>query len=672
MSIWGLAAKSAIIVTALSGALLFCAFPASAAPAEYQVLVSGLPSGVMSVTSSAAVREVRYSFNDRGRGSDVVSTVEVGKDLLPVRLTVTGVDYYKLPVDERFERVGARGVWKASTDAGEMTQPGFYLPGETTPEHLAMLARALLKAPGGRLDLLPGGRAGIQHLADHDVRIDGRPLKARLYALSGLGFGAQPIWLDADGELLMSGNDWSATVLRGAEGEAKALIRLQREKMDALDTRRAKDLQRRPEGVTAFRNVSVFDAEAKTMRPGSTVLVRNKRIVAVGPMDQVAIPAGAEQVDGRGRALLPGLWDMHVHVSSNAQGMLHLAAGVTTVRDLANNLDELLERRRRFTSGELIGPRIVPAGFIDGPGPLAGPIKVLVSTPDEMRAAVRDYAVMGYPQIKLYSSLDPKLVPVAAEEARRLGMKVSGHVPAGMTMREAVEAGLDEVHHLNFAALNFMGPEINAKTNGITRITAIAEHAGDLDLESGQVKDFIAFLKARGTTVDPTFSLYEGHLLGRPGKPAPSLVAVVDRLPPVVRRGAFGAGLAKTDAEAARNAVAFRKMQGLLKALHAAGVTMVPGTDAMPGFTYHRELELYAEAGIPNLDVLQMATLGSARVAGRDADLGSITPGKRADLILVDGDPAQRMSDIRKVDLVMKGGVVIEPAALLKELGVAP
>lgn len=659
----------------LSALMALVAFPVLAAAeptATYVVLTSGQPSGEMTVAATGRGREIAYNFVDRGRGPSVISMVSLGPDMSPFRLTVTGIDYYKLPVDERFERAGATGTWRAATDAGSLARFGFYWPSESTPEHLAMLARALLRAPGHELDLLPAGRARIELLMERKVMVGGAAERARLYAITGLGFGAQPIWLDGRGELLMSGSDWGATVRKGAEDVAKLLIRLQAQSLNERDLERAAALTQTPAGAVVFRNVALFDAEARVMRPGSTVVVRNDRIQSVGPDGSIPVPTGARVIDGAGKTLLPGFWDMHVHVSSNSQGLLHMAAGVTSVRDLANNLAELTERRRNFESGALVGPRIEPAGFIDGPGPLAGPIKVLVSTPDEMRAAIRNYAAQGYGRIKLYSSLDPKLVPVAADETSRLGLRLSGHVPAGMTMREAVEGGYDEVHHLNFAALNFMGPEINAKTNGITRITAIAEHAWEIDIDSPQVTEFITFLKARGTVVDPTFSLYEAHLMGRPGQPAPNLAAVIDRLPPVVRRGAFSAGLAKTDEDARRNAISYKRMQALLKALHDADVPLVPGTDNIPGFSYQRELELYAEAGIPPLDVLYMATLGSARVEGRDTDLGSIAPGKLADMILIDGSPAERMSDVRKVELVMKGGALFGPKAMLAEIGAAP
>jgi len=653
-----------------------CLLVLAAAPAvaqtSYTVMTAGRTSGTMRVSGDAEARRIDYAYVDRGRGPDVSSAVTLDSAAMPVAVRVDGVDYYKRMVVERFERGGTSATWRAANDGGTSTRGGFYFPAEANPEHVAMLARALLRAPGGSLPLLPSGLALIEHLTDRQVSVAGAPRRARLYAISGLGFDTRPIWLDDEGELLFEGSRWVATVRAGLEPEATALIAAQAEVLDARDMARARSLGQRTPGVTAFQGVGLFDAEARTVRPDMTVLVENGRIVAVGPAQSMPVPQGAEIIAGQGRTLLPGLWDMHVHVSANYQGLMHLAAGVTSVRDLGNDVDEILARRRRFDSGDLAGPRIILGGFIDGPGQLAGPFNVLASAPDQLRAHIGDYARRGYRQIKLYSSLDPALVPVAADEAHRLGLRLSGHVPARMTMEEAVRAGYDEIHHLNFAALNFMGPDINSRTNGVTRITAIAEHAWELDLDSPAFAQFIDLLRTRGTVVDPTSSLYENHLTGRPGRPAPTLAGIIDLLPPGPRRGSFGAGLAQNDAEAARNARSFARMQEVLRRLHAAGVTMVPGTDAMPGFTLQRELELYAEAGIPAGDVLYMATLGAARVAGQESELGSIAAGKRADLILVEGNPLQSLPAIRNLRLVMKDGIRFDPAILWQEVGVSP
>ena len=644
----------------------------AAAAADYVVLTSGELKGAMTVNDRDGGRDIDYRFVDRGRGPDLKSRVTLAADGTPDSLTVDGVDYYKLAVAERFARTAGTATWKAANDAGSVASGAFYLPDQSTPEHLAMLARALLKAPGQTLPLLPAGQARLAALDKRSLPVGDRQVPATLYAISGLGFSPSTLWLDDQGELLFEGDDWFATVRKGLEPEAKRLTQLQRDLLAEAAKKDAPALMTRPAGPVAITNVALFDAARRSMQRGMTVVVEGQRIAMVAPTAASTIPAGATIIDGSGKTLLPGLWDMHVHLNSDSDGLLHLATGVTGVRDMGNNPDELGPRTANFDSLALVGPRVVAAGFIDGPGPLAGPFKMYAETPEELRTHIAYYAGRGYPQIKLYSSLKPELVKVAADEAHKRGMRLSGHVPAGMTMREAVAAGYDEVQHLNFAALNFMSPEINAKTNGITRITAIAEHAHAIEPASAPVQDFVGFLKAKKTVIDPTFSLYENNLTGRPGTPNPTLAKVIDRLPPVVRRGSMGAGLARTPEEVERNAKSYKVMQALLKTLHDGGVTLVPGTDAMPGFTLLRELELYEQAGIPRADILHIATLGAATVAGKAGELGSIEPGKLADLLLVDGAPDANIADLRKATLVVKDGVLFDPRRLFAAIGVAP
>lgn len=656
----------------ISLAIGISAFATAAGAADYTVLTSGLPSGTMSVTTSGAKREIAFAFIDRGRGPDLRSTVNVDEKGQLSQLTTTGLSYYKLPVDERLEKIGPRASWKAANDDGTSEAGGFYLPDERIPEHLAILARALLKAPGASLPLLPAGEARLARLSERDFIVNGKNVKARLYSISGLSFAPLPLWLDGEGELIFHGSDWFATVRKGFEPHSKAILALQREALVAAARSRTSSWLHRPAVPIAFTGVRLFDSNARAIRKDMTVVVENERIRSVGPASSAVVPEGSTIIDGRGKTLLPGLWDMHVHLSNDVQGSLHLAAGVTSVRDLANNAEELAARKALYDRMELPGPRVTYSGFIDGPGPLAGPIKVLAATPDEMRSAIRGYADSGYKAIKLYSSLDPALIPIAVEEAHRLGLRVSGHVPAKMTLSDVSAAGFDEVHHINFVALNFMGPEINARTNGITRITAMAEYGWKIDPSSPEVQALVSSLKARGTVIDPTLSLYEDDLLGRPGQPDPRLVPVLDRLPPVVRREAQGGGLAKSGEEIERNAKSYRVMMGLVKALHDGGVTLVAGTDESMGFTFHRELEVYEQAGIGRGDILHIATLGAARVAGLEQELGSIEEGKLADLLLVEGNPLQRMSDIRNTLLVVKDGVPFDPANLYAEVGVAP
>jgi imidazolonepropionase-like amidohydrolase len=404
--------------------------------------------------------------------------------------------------------------------------------------------------------------------------------------------------------------------------------------------------------------------------PKQTVVIAGRRIVAVGADGTVPIPAGAERIDGAGKTLLPGLWDMHVHIGSES-GIMHVAAGVTTVRDLANDIDDLAATKRLFDDGTVVGPRLLRAGFIDGRGPFTAPTKVFADTPEEARADIERYAKLGYEQIKIYSSVKPELVPIITAEAHRRGLRVSGHVPAFMTARDAVAAGYDEIQHANFLVLNFFGDQFK-DTRGPVRFTAVAENAATLDLGSARVRDFIALLKAKDIVIDPTLTIFEQMFTARRGAVSPPFAAVASRLPTNTQRELRTGGLPVPDGRDQRYRDSFATLLKLVKALYDAGVRIVAGTDTWPGFALHRELELYVQAGIPAPKVLQLATLGAARVMKHDGELGSISAGKLADLVLVDGDPTTRIGDIRKAELVIKDGTLYSTAKLYEAVNIRP
>jgi imidazolonepropionase-like amidohydrolase len=490
-----------------------------------------------------------------------------------------------------------------------------------------------------------------------------------MYAITGLDFSPTYVWLDDRNKFFASVDPWSTVIPEGWEATAKSLQAAENEAAQARSAALAGKLAHpAPHGIV-FAHVNLFDAQSAEILANRSVVVVGNRIRVVGPSDQVIAPAGAELIDATGKTLLPGLWDMHAHVGDN-DGLLNLAAGVTTVRDLANDIDSLLARRKRIAEGKEIGTRIILAGIIDGRGPYQGPTKVLVSTPDEARAAVDNYARLGYVQIKIYSSVAPELVPVIIHEAHKLGLRVSGHIPAEMTATQCVELGYDEIQHANFLMLNFM-PDVK-NTNTPTRFTEVAKRGADLDLNSPQVLSFIKLLQDHHTVLDPTLSIFEHMFDDRAGKIPRGFQPIVGRLPTQVRRGLMSGGLVPPSGMEERYQQSFTKMMELVGAMYRAGIPIEDGTDSMAGFALHRELELDVQAGIPANKVLQDATLNAARIMKLDGDLGAIAPGKLADLTLVNGDPVTNIGDIRKTALVVKDGILYKPDELYSALGVAP
>ena len=682
-----IAAYCAVVLGAARySSVLASPHPVDADTIRTTVLIAGRPAGVhLAWTAADGSRNFRLEFNDRGRGPALSERVVLGETGFPVRIDIRGHDYQKKPIEEHFvlERSGGgrwRAAWKNPAESASvmLDRPAYYAPLYDVSSDI--FEPLLLTAPDGRLAILPRGTARVERVRDLSVTHGGRTTVLTLHAVHGLAFTPLSWWTDDDERTFAASTSWNISVSgrarrfglmvrAGWESAAPTLLAAQAAYDSVRTVAAARALSRRPAAPVVFRNATLFDAGAGRMRPRSTVVVRGNRIAAVGDEGRVPVPADADVVDLAGRTLMPGLWDMHVHMFDD-EGLLHLAAGVTTVRDMGNELTETLARNRRIADGTLLGPRVLPAGIVDAAGPLSAPTSALIATPDDARAWVNRYADSGYRMIKIYASVDPALVPTIVAEAHRRGLRAGGHVPQGMTAEDFVRARADELQHINYLFLNFWRDSVK-DTRTPERFTAPAERAALLDLSSGRVREFVALLRERGTVIDPTLSTFEGQLTARVGAPYPGVVPVADRLPPTVLRGFLGGGLAVPDGMDARYRSSFSAYQQMVKLLFDAGVPIVAGTDANTGFAYHRDLELLAAAGIPTVEVLRIATIKAATIMKQDAELGSVAPGKLADLIVVDGDPLARMADIRRVTLVMKDGVLYDPAALYRSVGIS-
>jgi imidazolonepropionase-like amidohydrolase len=350
---------------------------------------------------------------------------------------------------------------------------------------------------------------------------------------------------------------------------------------------------------------------------------------------------------------------------------LNIASGVTSVRDMGNDIEELRHLQEQWDSGAAIGPRVWKAGLIDGPGPFQAPTGLYADTAEEAQAAVNRYADLGYIQIKVYSSVKPELVPGIVQTAHKRGLRVSGHVPNGMIASQFVEDGADELQHINFIFLNFLASQVK-DTRTPERFTAVGTYAAKLDLQSKEVNDFIELLQKHHTTVDVTLATFEGMFMGRPGQASPDLAPVLNRLPAQIQRGAYAGGLPVTEKTDQLYKDSYDAMLRMTKRMYDAGIPILAGTDAMVGIMLHRELELEVRAGIPPPKALQIATFNAARLLKQENELGSIAPGKRADFVLVDGNPAERISDIRRCRLVMKNGVLYRSDSVYGAVGIKP
>jgi imidazolonepropionase-like amidohydrolase len=658
------------LVAALPLALVLAA-PVALARTD-AILIQGNKAGTQTVVAEGDRMHGEYAFNDRGRGDHIVATWKLDAAGIPVEYHGSGNDYMKAPVEETFTLAAGKASWNNRAEHGSATPaaPAFYVPATAPPEFAGVLARALLKAPGHRLALLPAGEATLEPAGEARVGEGAAAVTLRGYRIGGLGFTPQPVWLAPDGSTAAIVSGWFSVVPEGSEQRVATLEAQQESADSAWSARVAREQAHAPAHDLVIRHARLFDPRDLSVTPDMSVLVRGERIVRVAPDAQLAPAADAEVIDASGRMLLPGLWDAHQHFS-DVDGLLDIANGVTSARDMANDTDAFLKRVARFDAGTEVGPRVLKAGIIDGTGELAGPTKMRVDTAEEAERGVDWYADHGYAQIKIYSSVKPALMPVIADRAHARGLRVSGHVPAFMSAQQFVEGGADEIQHLNFIELDFLWPAVQ-ETRNRDRFIQVARHAREFTPDTPKVRDFIAFLKRHHTVLDPTMNVFEGLFCGDPNAVTPGLEAIVPRLPPQVRRGALSGALEVPTGEEAAWNEAFPSMLRLLRALHEAGVTIIPGTDALAGYTLHHELELYVRAGIAPAEVLRMATLVPAEVMGVTRDLGAIAPGKYADMILVEGDPTRDIGDLAGITQVVKGGRVYDPAALERVLGIEP
>jgi len=636
-----------------------------------KVLLQNNPAGTQTVESKADGSYIaEYSYNDRGRGDHIIAKWKLNDAGVPIQYEGSGNDYMKAPIEERFEIKNGKATWKNRSEQGEKTLTGdaFYVPANPPPEFAGVLARALLKAPGWTLPLLPAGEATLDESGK--VKIDSGKVVLNQYRITGLDFKPQAVWLDAEGNTAGVLSEWFSTIPAGSEQVISQLQSAQRTADNEWAGHLAREITRVPQSDLIIRNARLFDPRDLSVTPGTSVLIRGDRVVRVAPDSELKPSADVETLDAKGSFLMPGLCDNHQHFS-DVEGALDLDNGVTSARDMANNTDSFLERVARFDVGTELGPSVLKAGIIDGTGELAGPTKMRVDTPEQAVQSVDWYAGHGYVQIKIYSSVKPELVPIIADRAHARGLRVSGHVPAFMSARQFIEGGADEIQHLNFIELNFLYPEVK-ETRNRDRFIKVAERAREFSPDKPQVREFIGFLKKHHTVIDPTINVFEGLFCGDATKTSPGLEEIAPRFPPQIRRAMLSGALEVPKGKEAAYREAFPAMLKLLKALHDAGVTIIPGTDALAGYTLHHELELYARAGIPPAEVLRLATLTPAEVMGVNKDRGVIAPGKIADMILINGDPTKDIHQIRNVTTVIKSGKIYDPAAIEKALGITP
>lgn len=616
-------------------------------------------------------RAYRHSQSLRGWITETDQVVKLGADGSPVMVEVRGITPNG-DAAERFVVEGDKAIWKSVADQGEVVgKQGYYLTANGISLADQLLVDRLVAAGTDGVDLLPSGKATMSIGPELTFQGPEGPATVRLAAIRGILATPVWTWLDANNRFFGTVG-WISFLPAGFESKANtAAMRVAQEKATAAETRAIAQRFQSAEATAPilFDRVQLFDADAGEFRAQQAVLAVDGRITAVGPAGSITAPDGARVVDGAGKTLVPGLWDAHLHIGDDWDVLANMATGITSFRSPGTTLDRATDATRRRASGELLMGEPFIQAIIDRKDPLAAQGSLTVSSEAETLAAVRKVKEAGLWGVKFYTSMTPAWIAPGAAEAHRLGMHVSGHVPATMRPLDAVRAGYDEVTHLNFIMMQVMPQDVVDKANTAARFEGPAKFAKDVDLGAPAMRDFVAELKQRGTYVDPTLVIFETSFLSEGGTPIPAYAPYMSIISPVVDRmfksGGYPLVHGYTRADYASS---YRKMVELVGVLHEAGVPIVAGTDGS-GIEIVRELELYETAGLSKAEALQSATIVPARLVGAATRTGSIAVGKEADLVLVDGDVSKNLGALRHVVAVVSDGTVMDGDALRRAAG---
>lgn len=614
----------------------------------------------------------RMSMSLRGWVTETDEVMTLGSDSRPTLIAIRGyTDQGEATEDFN---VDAQGVahWKTVIDAGSApfagkrynTYGGPWLASEQDID-------ALVAAGDKGLDLLPTGHASISIGQAVEIQGPQGPKTVSLAFIKGYGFSPSPVWLDSNKRYF--GNAGVVSLLpEGYESVGPKLKDIQDEATAAM----VRDIAHRflspaNRTPTLIDNVLMFDSVSGRYLPNRAVLIADGKVAAVGAAGSIKAPAGATLIDGRGKTLTPGLWDSHQHVGDDWNLLQNLATGMTNYRSPGSMIDEALSIYKRRAAGDLLAPDGKISVIIDRKDPLAAQGALTVSSAAEAIAAVDKIKAAGLWGAKFYTSMDPAWIAPAAAEAHKQGLHVHGHIPAGMRPLDAVRAGYDEITHINFIMMQVMPQAVVDKANTAARLEGPAKYGKDVDLDSPEMKAFYAELAKRQTIIDPTLTVWEPLMTSDGTSIPPEYAPFADIAPPAVARawriGGYPLfdGLTRDDFRKS-----FDKMVGVVGKLHQAGVRIVAGTDGY-GLELVRELQLYQIAGLTNAEALQTATIVPARMTGMADRVGSIAPGKTADIILVDGDVSKDLGNLRHVNTVFLDGYRLDGQALRQASGLS-
>jgi imidazolonepropionase-like amidohydrolase len=424
--------------------------------------------------------------------------------------------------------------------------------------------------------------------------------------------------------------------------------------------------------ATTFVGGTIVDGRGGPPITDGALVVDGERIVAVGPHDEVSVPAGADVVDTTGRFLIPGLIDVHVHYFE-WMGELFLAHGVTTVKDVGNDVEWIATASLEIARDEARGPRIFYTGNgLDVPPPRRDHFIGLVD-PAMARRVVSLLAEHGAIAIKVRERLPANLLAPVVDEAHRLGLKVTGHLRA-TDARTAARAGIDGLEHASGVVQATIDPWLSIDLDTLEERDIYAKYVAERKsyglINSARAGDLMMELADRRVALIPTMAGWWRMASARRDTFAdedstyaenPSLAYVPEQARSIWSTSKLYQIDDPDDLAQLRSG--YTKLTAMLRHHHEAGGSLLAGSDtylSVPGLSLQRELLFLVDAGFTPLQAISMATLENARFIGCDGDVGSLEAGKLADVVVLDGDPLARVENISRVTMVVKGGNVVD------------
>ena len=668
----GLAGCVAPLATAPSttNTLAPMALPELSGTENFTVMVSGIEIGAMAVDHTSGQTVIAYEYRNNGRGPTLNETIRLNDYGFPSEWQIEGATTFGNKVDESFTQDGMSASWTDATGSGsaDLDASAIYVAQNASPFSLWLYARALLADEGQSITALPGGTLQLTEM--ETIRVEGANGEETVtaYALSGMSLNPTYILLDADSAYFGMISPRFSVLKSGYANEDEALrarsVEYSAKRFEAIQA----DVAHNYDGPVRITNVRVFDPKMEALTDPVSVVFEGNMISAIDTPD--ARQSGETLIDGAGGTLVAGMYEMHGHLGQNS-ALLNIAAGVTSVRDMGNSNEVLGELIEKIENGRLAGPRIIRSGFIEGKSPFSSNNGALVSTQEEAIEAVRRYGNGEFYQIKIYNSMKGEWVPAMIEEARKLGLRVAGHVPAFSNANQMIAAGYDEMTHINQVMLGWVLEE-GEDTRTLLRLTAL-KRLPALNIDDDRVQATISAMADNATAIDPTLAIHEALLRSRNGEVQAGVVDYIDHMPVGEQRSAKTAWSdvsAPGDDEAYYQA--FDKIIETVSAMRDAGILLVPGTDMGGSFVYHRELELYQQVGMTAPEILAWATQGMADYVGQSDRLGSIEERKLADFFLIPGDPTQDLKAIKTISMVVKDGTVYFPSEIYPSFGIKP